>query len=274
MAGLAAVAVAGSLAACSSSGGNGNGGGPSASAPAPPPGASGPAGQGSIGDPYVPGNGNGGYDVRHYGLKLAITPGGARELDGTAEITATATERLSRFNLDLTGLDVAGVTVDGAAARQRRDGDELEVTAPKPLAKGAEFTVVVRYSGTPKPVSDPILGKYGWIRTSDGVFVACQPSGAHTWFPSNDHPSDKATFDFQITVPKGLTAIANGEPSSGAPSGNGGDGGGSGAPAVRPPTRARRPAARRRPRAARETRPSSRPPPRSPRARRRRARGG
>jgi aminopeptidase N len=75
-------------------------------------------------------------------------------------------------------------------------------------------------------VEDPILGRYGWIRTSDGVFVACQPSGAHTWFPSNDHPSDKATFDFQITVPGGLTAIANGEPSAPVTGTDGGGGSG------------------------------------------------
>src|SRR5690606_27004930 len=99
--------------------------------------------------------------------------------------------------------------------------DELEVTPAEPLEKGAKFTTVVEYSGTPKPVSDPVLGTYGWIRTPDGVFIACQPSGAHTWFPSNDHPSDKATFDFEITVPQGLTVIANGEPET-PPEGTGG----------------------------------------------------
>ncbi|WP_329519566.1 M1 family metallopeptidase [Spirillospora sp. NBC_01491] len=219
-AGLTAVALAGSLTACEISVRNPGSGSPGSTAPA------GPAGPASVGDPYVPGDGNGGYDVRHYKLKLAITPRAAKELDATAEITATATERLSRFNLDLKGLDVSAVTVDGAAARARHEGSELEVTAPKPVGKGAEFTVVVRYSGTPKAVNDPVLGKYGWIRTSDGVFVACQPSGAHTWFPSNDHPSDKATFDFEVTVPSGLTAIANGEPTTPLKDSDGGTPGG------------------------------------------------
>ena len=209
-AGLVALAVAGSLtAACQPPLGDDDAGGSGGS---PGSAATGPAGPTTAGDPYVPGDGNGGYDVQHYGLKLAITPDGAKQLDGTATITATATERLARFNLDLTGLDVASIEVDGAPARQQRAGSELEVTPAKALTKGATFTTVVKYSGTPEPVSDPVLGRYGWIRTSDGVFVACQPSGAHTWFPSNDHPSDKATFDFEITVPPGLTAIANGEP--------------------------------------------------------------
>ncbi|MFF5260727.1 M1 family metallopeptidase [Actinomadura viridis] len=235
VAGLAAFAVAGALTACQVTIGDRSAEPPLPASPSP----NGPSGQDSVGDAYVPGNGNGGYDVQHYSLKLAITPGGRQELEGTADITAAATARLSRFNLDLTGLDVSDVRVDGAAAQRRHEGDELVVTPAKPLEKGTRFTVSVRYAGTPRPVADPILGRYGWIRTSDGVFVACQPSGAHTWFPSNDHPSDKATFDFQITVPQGLTAIANGEPSgpvtggeggAGAPGGEVPPGGGGGVP--------------------------------------------
>ena len=216
-AGLAALAVAGALTACQITL-DPDGGDPPDAGPGQP---TGPAGPASVGDPYTPGSGNGGYDVQHYGLRLAITPGAARELEGTAEIKAKATARLSTFNLDLSGLQVSAVQVDGAAARQRQEGDELVVIPSRPLQKGADFTVTVRYAGTPRPVSDPVLGRYGWIRTPDGVFVACQPAGARTWFPSNDHPSDKATFDFQITVPGGLTAIANGEP-TGPITGSGG----------------------------------------------------
>ncbi|WP_433467235.1 M1 family aminopeptidase [Spirillospora sp. CA-128828] len=217
--GLAALAVAGSLTASCQTPFDDD---PGASGSPKGPAVNGPAGPTTAGDGYVPGDGNGGYDVQHYGLKLTITPDGAKQLDGTATITARATERLARFNLDLTGLDVSSIKVDGAPARQQRGGSELEVTPAKPLEKGRTFTTVIAYSGTPRPVSDPVLGRYGWIRTSDGVFVACQPSGAHTWFPSNDHPSDKATFDFEITVPQGLTAIANGEPDTPPASSGGG----------------------------------------------------
>ncbi|MFQ3660241.1 MAG: M1 family metallopeptidase, partial [Anaerolineae bacterium] len=41
-------------------------------------------------------------------------------------------------------------------------------------------------------------------------FVASQPDGSATWFPSNDHPQDKATFTFTIRVPAGNLAAANG----------------------------------------------------------------
>ncbi|MCW2901645.1 MAG: Peptidase rane alanine aminopeptidase [Streptosporangiaceae bacterium] len=206
--------VASAVAACS--------GGVDGPVPGRPRPANGPpaAGAPSVGDPYTPGDGNGGYDVQHYDLKLRIDPRDkAKTLDGVAELTAQATQALSRFDLDLSGLDVADVRVDGATARHRRKGEELIISPAKPLRRGARFTVTVRYSGTPKTINDPILQRYGWVPTRDGVFIACQPSGAHTWFPANDHPSDKATFDFHITVPAGLTVIANGEPADGAGAG-------------------------------------------------------
>ena len=44
----------------------------------------------------------------------------------------------------------------------------------------------------------------------DGAFVVNEPQGAPGWFPVNDTPRDKATYDFRITVPEGHAALANG----------------------------------------------------------------
>ena len=52
---------------------------------------------------------------------------------------------------------------------------------------------------------------YGWVSYDDGAFVANEPDGASTWFPVNDSPYDKATYDFRITVPRGTVAVANGD---------------------------------------------------------------
>jgi aminopeptidase N len=176
-------------------------------------------GASSVGDPVVPGDGNGGYDVQHYDLDLRVTPQARPALAGTATITANATQALSRFDLDLTGLDVTKVTVDGAPALATRAPGKLVVTPPKPIGTG-RFTVAVTYSGTPAAVNDHLLGRYGWIRTGDGTFVGAEPDAAHTWFPGNDHPQDKATFGFRVTVPKGLTAVANGRLTGTAAAGN------------------------------------------------------
>ncbi|HEY9524137.1 MAG TPA: M1 family metallopeptidase [Thermopolyspora sp.] len=183
---------------------------PSDGATSPVP-AKGTPGAAGIGDRDFPTDGNGGYDVGHYGLKLSYDPG-THKLGGTADITAKAVQNLSQFNLDLHGLIVSKATVDGAAARVTRSGDELTLIPERTIADGSTFDVRVTYGGTPTPMRDQAnLGTYGFIATKDGAFVTCEPDGAKTWFPSNDHPADKATYDFEITVPRGLTAIANGE---------------------------------------------------------------
>ena len=40
--------------------------------------------------------------------------------------------------------------------------------------------------------------------------VVSEPDGSATWYPVNDHPTDKASYSFEITVPEGLVAVANG----------------------------------------------------------------
>ncbi|MEU6480511.1 M1 family metallopeptidase [Streptomyces sp. NPDC047017] len=164
-----------------------------------------------IGDPYFPELGNGGFDARHYDLDVAYDPGTGR-LDGRTTLTAHATENLSSFDLDLQKLQVTRVEVDGRAARFTRAGDELRVTPRGTLRKNRSFTVTVTYGGIPLPLSGPIVfgSQYGWMKTDDGVFVACEPNAASTWFPSSDHPSDKATYDIRIKAPKGLTGVSNG----------------------------------------------------------------
>ncbi|MBB2913400.1 aminopeptidase N [Streptosporangium becharense] len=164
-----------------------------------------------IGDPDFPLDGNGGYDVGRYRLKLGYDPG-TKHLTGVATIEAKATQQLARFNLDLSGFTINRITVDGRPARYERSGGELTVIPATPVADRASFAVEVAYAGEPKPVRDSSnLGTYGFIPTPDGAFVTCQPNGARTWFPGNDHPLDKARYDFEITVPKGVTALANGE---------------------------------------------------------------
>ncbi|MDH2428791.1 M1 family metallopeptidase [Sphaerisporangium sp. TRM90804] len=199
------------LTACSASNG--------ATAPTPAPLAGGVRatvaaalpGAAGIGDPDFPEDGNGGYDVGHYALKLAYDPP-TKNLSGTASVRATATQGLSRFDLDLHGYTVHRVSVDDKPASFTRRGDELVVSPASPIAKGAAFKVAVEYAGRPDPVREsPNLGTYGFIPTADGAFVTSEPNGSKTWFPCNDHPADKATFDFDVTVPAGTTVIANGE---------------------------------------------------------------
>ncbi|MEV5509475.1 M1 family metallopeptidase [Streptomyces orinoci] len=171
----------------------------------PTPGAPG------VGDPYFPHLGNGGFSVAHYDLDIGYAPDSGR-LDGRTTVRARATQDLSRFDLDLQQLTVSSVQVDGHRAAFTRQGDELVITPRHFIPKGRSFTTTVIYGGIPQPLSGPIVfgSKYGWMKTKTGVFVACEPNAASTWFPASDHPSEKATFDITVTAPKGLTAVSNG----------------------------------------------------------------
>ncbi|MEV0114345.1 M1 family metallopeptidase [Streptomyces sp. NPDC050844] len=173
--------------------------------PAPSPGAPG------LGDPMFPLDGNGGYRVDRYTLdfdwQAPKTP-----FEATATIKATATQSLSRFNLDFGGNTLHGVKVNGSAAGTSRDGDELTVTPKSPITKGSSFTAKVTYTADPTQTRhrDDAIEDYGWIPTADGTVVYPQPNGARLIFPANDHPSQRAPITFRITTPKDLTAVANG----------------------------------------------------------------
>jgi len=175
-----------------------------------PGGAHATPGSEGVGDPYFPEAGNGGYDVTHYALTLTYTPD-THALTGTAQITARATRGLSAFDLDFKGMEVKSLTVDGRKTSWTRKGQELRVRPPSALPKGRTFRTTVRYSGTPETITDPDGSEEGWLRTADGALALGEPTGSMAWFPGNDHPSDKATYDITITVPKGLQAVSNGE---------------------------------------------------------------
>ncbi len=169
----------------------------------PTPGAAG------IGDPYFPQDGNGGYDVGHYAISIGYSPT-SRALTGHTVVSAVAKQSLSRFDLDLEGLTVDSLRVNGQPATWSRTTHELRITPKKALQKGSTFTVDARYHGKPLLLDETALGNGGWFNTPDGAVVVGQPHVAATWFPVNDHPLDKATYAIDITVPKGLEALSNG----------------------------------------------------------------
>ena len=166
----------------------------------------------SAGDPYYPTSGNGGYHASNYDVAITYDPT-SHHLDGDTTITAKASQALSEFSLDLSGLDVRAVTVDGRAARQRRDGDKLVITPAQAVADASTFTIGVRYDGVPAPIKSPKIGAEGWqISASGGAFAAGEPQSASTWYPVNDTPTDKASFHLAAKVPNGWSAISNGVP--------------------------------------------------------------
>jgi aminopeptidase N len=164
-----------------------------------------------IGDPYFPELGNPGYDVQNYVISLDVDPESG-EISGKTTIEAVAETDLSSFNLDFQGFEIDSLTVGGSKADYTRDDRELIITPGASLQAGDEFTVEVAYHGIPQPVYFNALDfKNGWLQgTSKAINVLSEPDGASSWYPVNDHPLDKATYRFEITVSQPWVVAATG----------------------------------------------------------------
>lgn len=166
------------------------------------------AGPGS-GDPFFPHQGDSRYDVVHYDAQLNYTPRNG-DLHATATIIAVPAETLSEFSLDLDGLQVIKVLVNGEHANFARSHRKLRITPAVPLAAGSSFSASVIYQGRPSTLHEPEGSVDGWFRTDDGAAAIGESNGTETWLPCNNALTDKASFDFHITVPATLKAVANG----------------------------------------------------------------
>lgn len=170
-----------------------------------------PGGEG-LGDPYYPLLGNSGYDVQHYTLDITVDVAD-NEIIGVATIDAIALQDLSAFNLDFRGLQVDAVEVNDHPAEADRDGGELTITPVDfTIAEGEPFITTIRYSGTPGMNGDRLtFADLGWIPLEDGIATAGEPGGSSTWYPVNEHPSDKATYTIRVNVEPEYNVAAVGE---------------------------------------------------------------
>jgi aminopeptidase N len=169
-------------------------------------------GSSGIGDPYYPLLGNGGYDVEQYIITLDVDPP-TNDVQGMTTITALATERLAQFNLDFEGLTVDSITVNDDPAEFELQDAELIIRPSQPLDYQRKFTVTVKYHGKPHPTDTEAIPFHpGWSHAENGaISVVSEPNGASSWYPNNDHPQDKATYRFEITVPKPWVVAATGK---------------------------------------------------------------
>lgn len=168
----------------------------------------------SIGDPYTPELGNLGYDVQAYTIQLTLDPAEPRVQRGATTIDLVVTEpALRQLSFDFVGFTDVAVSRGTTPMPFSREGDKLLVELPQPLAVGTPLGLMVRYSGEPTRRQSPYVGfveSLGLTFAKGMVYALAEPDGGRFWFPSNDHPRDKAFYRFELTVPEGLTAVANG----------------------------------------------------------------
>jgi aminopeptidase N len=176
----------------------------------------GPAVSNPKADPYYPAVGTTSIDALHYGLDLQWH-NSTRRLVGRATVTFRPTRDESTVSLDLAApFHVAAVNLTGGeVVGFTHHGHKLDVDTSE-LARDSHQELSISYAGKPQPIPAPTSRKdipdLGWTVLPNGeVWSIQEPFGAYTWYPVNDHPSDKAYYDINWTTRKRWTGISNGD---------------------------------------------------------------
>ncbi|MEV0445121.1 M1 family metallopeptidase [Streptomyces spectabilis] len=158
-----------------------------------------------VGDPYFPVDGSDLFTITHHTLEVDfdITSG---MLHGVARLDIAVSADVPAIALDF-GLPTRAVAVDGSALAPRVVPGKLVLEPDAGLSAGSH-QIDITYAGLPGEVE--IRGERSWLNTPLGALAAREPHAAAFWFPTNDHPSRKATYDLTITVPHGFVAVAPG----------------------------------------------------------------
>jgi len=148
------------------------------------------------------------YDVLHYLIDLDL-PMTSRYLEGAVTISARSNQdNLTEVDLQLLGLNVDSVKVNGVVATYNHAGETLNVNLPQPFNLNDSFDIQVGYSGT-------ATGTLGFLWSSaihnTAHTLGC-PYSARRWLPCWDRLWDKADYgvEFYIKVPEEYTVCATG----------------------------------------------------------------
>ncbi len=151
----------------------------------------------------------GGYDdavdVLDYDLEVWLPAPGGTRIEARAKLTLAAGPAAEAV-LDFTGLAVREVTVDGRAAQARYRDGILRIALEPGGVSGDPTHIEVVYEGTP---DDGLILREN-VHGRPSAFVDNWPNRARFWFPSVDHPHDKATASLTIHAPASWVVVANG----------------------------------------------------------------
>jgi aminopeptidase N len=146
-------------------------------------------------------------DVIHYDISIELADT-SDSIRGTTKVhVLMRSEGVSGMWLDFADMDVDQLLVRGSERPfTHRDG-RLSFDFDRKYSKNEIAVIEVRYHGRPEH-GGMVIGKNGYGRRV--FFTDNWPDNAHRWFPSVDHPSDKATVDVTVIAPEKYDVVSNG----------------------------------------------------------------
>lgn len=150
-----------------------------------------------------------GFDCERYSLRLELLPE-QRALQGTARLRLVATQAGQRqVRIDMEELEVLAVReLSGAPIAYQQDAQGLSLRRTRACELGEAWELEIDYRGQPR------RGLF-FARERNGVATQAWTQGecrdARAWFPCFDTPSDRATGELIVRVPRSWSVIAAGE---------------------------------------------------------------
>jgi hypothetical protein len=148
-----------------------------------------------------------GFDITKYELTLAINEQ-THYISGNVIAHVTAENNLTQINYELTGgtLAVTEVRVNDVVSAYTHTTGTINI--PLNITDGQQFTTQVFYSGTTG--LSPAPYGIGLKFNAGSLYTLSNPDAGRYWWPSYDHPWDKALIDLHITVRSDWLVSGNG----------------------------------------------------------------
>ena len=160
------------------------------------------------------------FDVLHYRVSLDLDET-TKSMDGTVEIRLQAEADIGEVELDAETYEVRAVRAGGEALDFTHEGGTLAIALGAVLPQGETLVLEIDYGGSDIDVD---ATQYGMAASYDlGLDFKAEtdanpqlintlsfPEGARHWYPSVDHPADRATFELLATVREDWKVLSNG----------------------------------------------------------------
>ncbi|OGU64136.1 MAG: hypothetical protein A2499_12485 [Stygiobacter sp. RIFOXYC12_FULL_38_8] len=145
-------------------------------------------------------------DVIHYTINLKISDL-SFNISAKTEINFRTVSNLEELKFNLREMNVHSCALDSKPIDFKHEDGILQILLSEIIEKNTNHTITVNYNGAPK--SGLFVGKNKYRNFS--AFSDNWANYASYWFPAIDHPSDKASVTFNVSIPKGYEVICNGD---------------------------------------------------------------
>lgn len=165
------------------------------------------------------------YDVQHYTIRTSFDHTNKTAFGDTTVQLKPLSDGFKTFELDAAEMQFESVKLEpeNKDIPFKTAGEKIYLMLDKTYSTADLISIRFKYSVKPSKGIYFVKSEVedGKVVRPAQIWTQGEAEEAHHWFPSYDFPDDKATSEQYITVERGETAIANGEPIAATENANG-----------------------------------------------------